>query len=355
MPTAPPATDNPTATAGDWALASRSPLTLRTLVETLGATPLEPITILAGGRHHRVHLKLEAHNPAGSIKDRTALALVQDLERRGALRPAGHLIESTSGNLGVALALVCRAYGYRFTAVVDGRATAENVSRMAALGAIIEVVDDTGPGQNHLAARLDRVAALCRADPDLVWVNQYGNPANPEVHERTTAPEILRQAGGRLDAVFVAVSTCGTLAGLGRHLRRASPSTRIVAVDAAGSEIFGGPPGPRRLVGIGAGRRPDFAIDGLYDEVVTVDDETALAVCRDLEAGCGLRVGGSSGAAVAACARHVAAVPDAGRVVCVCPDGGDNYASTIGCDDWIRAQGLDLDRARARLGAVFAP
>ena len=95
----------------------------------------------------------------------------------------------------MALALVCRAYGYRFTAVVDGRATAENVSRMAALGAIIEVVDDTGRGQNHLAARLDRVAALCRADPDLVWVNQYGNPANPEVHERTTAPEILRQAG----------------------------------------------------------------------------------------------------------------------------------------------------------------
>lgn len=339
----------------DWPLAAQSPMTLRTMVESIGATPVEPISMWSAGRRHVVHLKLEGHNPAGSIKDRTAWSLVRDLERRGSLGPGGHVVESTSGNLGVALALVCRAYGYAFTAVVDSRVTPENRARMSALGARVEVADDPGPGGNHLSARLAGVEALRRSDPGLVWANQYANPANPAVHADTTAPEILRQMDGRLDAVFLAVSTCGTLAGIGRHLRRASPRTRIVAVDAVGSEIFGGRPGPRHLVGIGAGRRPEFAIDGLYDDVVEVDDETAFAVCRDLEASCGVRVGGSSGAVVAACARYLAAADELRRIVCVCADTGGNYASTIGDDAWLDRKGLDLGRARSRLSARFSP
>jgi 2,3-diaminopropionate biosynthesis protein SbnA len=335
------------------ALGALSPRSLRSMLDTIGATPLSPLWMRTQGRRRRVGLKLEGHNLTGSIKDRTALSLVRGLLARGRLAPGSTIVESTSGNLGVALALICRALGHSFVAVVDPHATGENLAKMSALGAEVDMVGEPGHG-SFLASRLARVAELRALTPALVWANQYGDEANPSAHRTSTAPEILRQMDRRLDAVFVAVSTCGTLVGVSSFLRRFSPRTRVIAVDAVGSTVFGGTAAPRLLVGIGSSRRPDFAIEGLYDDVVRVDDETAFSACRQLDERCGLRVGGSSGAVVAACHRYLADAPELERVVCICPDTGDNYTSTIWDDGWLHGNGLDLARASARLDFGFS-
>lgn len=304
-----------------------------------GHTPIVPIALTIHGRTRTVHLKLEGANPCGSLKDRTAASLVDDLEQRGVLGNGSTLIESTSGNLGVALASIARRRGYRFVAVVDPKTTTENLARLRRLGARIELVDRADEAGGYLLSRLQRVRELC-ASSAFVWPDQYSNPANPRAHERGTAPELLEQLHGHLDAIFVPVSTGGTLAGIARFLRRESPATRIVAVDALGSVALGGHAGPRLLTGIGASRRSSFASVDLYDERVLVGDAEAFAFCRALAAETGIRVGGSSGATLAACAR-VLADADFERVVCLCADRGESYASTIYDDRWLTRHGFD--------------
>jgi N-(2-amino-2-carboxyethyl)-L-glutamate synthase len=306
----------------------------------IGATPMWPVTLLVGGRARVAHLKVEGENPCGSIKDRTALALVTSLERGGRLRSDSVLVESTSGNLGVALALIARARGYPFVAVVDPKTTAENLARMRALGATIEMVDAPDHTGGYLVSRLRRVAALCASSPRFVWTDQYSNPANPAAHYKGTGPEIRRQMPATVKAVFIPVSTGGTLAGIGRYLRETSPATEIVAVDARGSVIFGGQPGPRRLTGIGSSRASAFVGPRLYDDHILVGDEAAFTACRMLARATGIRVGGSSGAALAACAQYLGRHPDVREIVCVCPDHGDNYSTSIYSDAWLRRAGL---------------
>lgn len=310
------------------------------LLARIGGTPMRPLSLLVAGRPRIAHLKLEGENPCGSIKDRTALALVTDLERRGRLRPDSVLIESTSGNLGVALAFVGLARGYPFVAVVDPKTTAENLARMRALGATIEMVDAPDHAGGYLENRLRRLADLCASSPRYVWTDQYSNPANPLAHYEGTGPEISRRMPAGVEAVFLPVSTGGTLAGVGRHLREASPATRVIAVDARGSAIFGGPPGPRRLTGIGSSRRSRFVSHSLYDEHILVGDEAAFAACRALARATGILVGGSSGAVLAACACYLHDHPEAREVVCVCPDHGHNYATSIYSDEWLRRAGV---------------
>jgi 2,3-diaminopropionate biosynthesis protein SbnA len=304
------------------------------------------------GSEHAVHLKLEGVNPCGSLKYRTALSLVDDLEQRGALGRGSILIESTSGNLGVALASIARRRDYRFVAVVDPKTTPENLTRLRCLGARVELVDTPDEAGGYLLSRLQRVHELCSRSEAFVWPDQYSNPANPRAHEHGTAPELLEQLHGELDAIFVPVSTGGTLAGIGRFLRRESPATRIVAVDALGSVALGGRPGPRLLTGIGAGRLSSFASTDLYDERLFVGDLDAFASCRALVAGTGIRVGGSSGATLAACVRVLAAEPYLEHVVCLCADRGENYLSTIYDDRWLARHGIDP--RRLALGPVEA-
>lgn len=306
-----------------------------------GRTPLAQIVLTIRGRKHVVHLKLEGANPYGSLKDRTAASLLEDLEQRGLLRAGSVIVESTSGNLGVALAALAAARGYRFLAVVDPKTTPENLARLHRLGAQIELVQTPDENGGYLLSRLERVAELCASSQRFVWPDQYTNPANPRAHERGTAPELFEQLHGDLDAVLVPVSTGGTLAGIGRYLRRESPATRIVAVDAAGSTALGGSPGPRLLTGIGASRRSSFLTADLYDERILVSDAEAFACCRALAAATGIRTGGSSGAALAACTRLLAAQPDLDRVACLCPDRGDSYTSTIYDDGWLARHGID--------------
>jgi N-(2-amino-2-carboxyethyl)-L-glutamate synthase len=304
-----------------------------------GDTPIARIALTIRGRTRTVHLKLEGANPCGSLKDRTAASLVDDLERRGLLHHGSVLVESTSGNLGVALAWIARRRGYRFVAVVDPKATPENLIRLRRLGARIELVETPDEAGGYLLSRLQRVRELCASSDALVWPDQYSNPANPRAHEQGTAPELLEQLHGRLDAIFVPVSTGGTLAGIARFLRRESPDTRIVAVDALGSVALGGRAGRRLLTGIGASRRSSFASVDLYDERVLVGDTEAFSVCRTLAAQTGIHVGGSSGATLAACARLLAD-SDIGRIVCLCADRGESYASTIYDDGWLTRHGI---------------
>jgi len=315
-----------------------------------GNTPLARITLRIGDREHPVELKLEGANPCGSLKDRTAARLVDDLERRGVLGPGSTLVESTSGNLGVALAWIARRRGYRFVAVIDPKTTPENVRRMRMLGAHLERVEAPDEAGCYLRLRLERVRDLLASSAALVWPDQYSNPAGPRAHELGTGPELLEQLRGGLDAVFVPVSTGGTLAGLAAFLRRESPGTRIVAVDAAGSVALGGRPGRRLLTGIGAGRRSSFVTDDLYDDRIVITDAEAFAFCRALAAATGIRVGGSSGAALAACGRTLGADPALGRVVCLCPDRGEAYASTIYDDGWLASH--DIDPGALRLGCA---
>jgi 2,3-diaminopropionate biosynthesis protein SbnA len=311
------------------------------VLASIGDTPIQAVALLIEGRWRTVHLKLEGHNPLGSIKDRTALALVTDLERRGRLAADSVLVESTSGNLGVALAFIAWARRHPFVAVVDPKVTSENLARMQGFGAVIVMVSTADEAGCYLESRLQRVSELCAASPRFVWTDQYSNPANPRIHYLGTGPEIYRQMDGRVDAIFVPVSTGGTLSGVGRFFREASPSTRIVGVDALGSVVFGGRPGHRRLTGIGSSRPSRFVEAGLYDEHMLVDDESAFALCRMLASQTGIRVGGSSGAVLSACARHLRTHPRSETVVCVCPDDGDHYAMTIFNDDWLKDQGLN--------------
>jgi 2,3-diaminopropionate biosynthesis protein SbnA len=308
-----------------------------------GLTPLAKIVLTLAGSDRLVHLKLEGANPHGSLKDRTAVSLVDDLERRGLLQRGSIIVESTSGNLGVALAAVARGRGYRFLAVVDPKTTPENLDRLRRLGARIELVQTPDEAGGYLLSRLERVGELCASSSRLVWPDQYTNPANPRAHEHGTGPELLEQLDSDLDLVLVPVSTGGTLAGIARFLRRESPATRIVAVDALGSIALGGRPGPRLLTGIGASRRSSFVSADLYDDRVLVADADAFAFCHALAACTGIRVGGSSGAALAACARLLANEAELGRVACLCPDRGDSYESTIYDDGWLRRHGIDPD------------
>ncbi|GCE49820.1 cysteine synthase A [Thermosporothrix hazakensis] len=314
------------------------------LARKLGNTRMEAIRVLLHGRPRTIHLKLEADNPTGSVKDRTAWGLLQTLERRGRLQPGSCLVESTSGNLGVALAFLCRLRGYSFIAVVDPKTTPENVSRMQALGAEVDMVRQPDEHGGYLLSRLARIREYCERSAHYVWPNQYANAANPLVHRQMTGPEIYRQMQGKVDAIFLAVSTGGTLAGIAEYFREVSPRTRIIAVDAYGSVVFGTPAAPRKLTGIGASQPSRFLRREHYDEYLLVTDREAFSVCRSLAASVQIQVGGSSGAVLAACLRYLEQHSELERVVCLCPDGGANYTSSIYQDAWLQENGIELDK-----------
>ena len=319
-------------------------------VAQIGNTPIRQIRLLIGGKSRNVYLKLEGDNLGGSIKDRTALSLLRSLEKTGQLSTGVRLIESSSGNLAISLAMLARDCGYQFTAVVDPKVTAENMRRLYDLGAetkMVETPDETG---GYLLTRLALVREMLAEDPRLLWTNQYSNVANPEAHYSGTAPEIFLQMEHRVDAVFVAVSTGGTLAGIGRYFREVSPDTRIIAVDARGSMALGGSPGVRKLTGIGSSQRSLFVTPGLYDELIYVEDYEAFAFCWSVDAAIGIKVGGSSGACLAACARYLQSQRKIERAVCICADRGEHYASSIFSNSWMAQNGLEI--SRQHLGSV---
>jgi 2,3-diaminopropionate biosynthesis protein SbnA len=306
---------------------------------TTAATPIVDVALDVGGVRRIVGLKLEGFNSGGSIKARTAASLVESLESQGLLRPDDTLVESTSGNLGVALALICAERGYAFVAVVDPKIDPSVIDRMRAANAEIVMVDEPDDGGGYLLTRLAEVRKLM-AQRHMVWSNQYENVANPAAHFNGTGPELLAQRPD-LDAVFIATSTGGTLAGVSRYLRTTRPHATVVAVDVHGSQTFGSEPARRLLNGIGSSQPSSFLTPADYDRVVFVGDREAIAACHALEADTQISVGGSSGAALAACARVLAEAPDLHRPVCICPDDGANYRNTIFSPRWLAAHDVD--------------
>ncbi|HEU5471248.1 MAG TPA: cysteine synthase family protein [Actinophytocola sp.] len=294
----------------------------------IGDTPLRPIRVRFGDRSVRLWLKLESANPFGSIKARTADALLATLEATGELRPGRRVVESTSGNLGVALAGLCSARGYRCTLVVEPSTPAASIEEMTGYGADVVTVADV-PGGRTLDARLRAVREILARDSRAVWTNQYENPANPGVHESNTAAELAKAApDGGFDAVAVSVSTGGTLAGIARYFRDHQPGTRMVAVDAVGSAALGGVPAdrPLKLAGFGSARISTFVDDGHWDHLVRLRDADAIAACATIHERTGVSLGGSAGATVLAATVRAMLDPDLRELACVCPDAGEKYA-----------------------------
>lgn len=302
------------------------------LLECVGSTPLVRLARLFP--REEVLAKLELLNPAGSVKDRPARFMVEAGLRDGTLAQDVHLVESSSGNLGVALATVARAHGLPFTCVVDPRITPANLRLLRALGADISMVVEPDESGGYLGARIRRVRELVAAIPGAVWVNQYANARNWQAHYHQTAREILAALDGPVEHLVAAVSTTGTLLGLARRLRLAFPRLRVIAVDAVGSVVFGGPAGPRELPGLGAARVPELLRADEVDEVVAVRDAEAVDGCRRLAAMEGIVAGGSSGAVVAALQRLRGGWRPGTRVVTLLPDRGDRYVETVYDDRW---------------------
>jgi N-(2-amino-2-carboxyethyl)-L-glutamate synthase len=287
------------------------------------------------------YLKLEGLNPAGSIKLKTARALVQSLEDDDLIGPGSALIESTSGNLGIALAIVCAARRYPITLVTDTNANAGSVKMMRALGAEVVVVRDRDRNGGFLHTRIDYVRRRLAENPKLVWLNQYANRANAAAHRDETATEVLAGFGAP-DWLFVGAGTTGTLMGCVERFRDI-PATAVVAVDAVGSVTFGGAPAPRRIPGLGTSRRPEiFRDDGSFHKVLVAEPDT-IRVCRRVARDYGLLVGGSTGTVLAAVEAFGERIAPDSIALAISPDLGDRYLDTIYSDEWIiKNFGADL-------------
>jgi len=290
----------------------------------VGNTPLVELRRLGENLGAEVVAKLEYLNPGGSVKDRIGVAMIEAAERDGLLEPGGTIVEPTSGNTGIALAMVCAARGYELVLTLPEGMSRERAKLLRAYGAEVHETPSLGG-----MAEAIRLAEDVVADRDGFMPQQFSNPANPEIHRQTTAEEIWRDLDGEVDALVTGVGTGGTITGVADVLKSRRPGFRAIAVEPATSAVLSGlAPGPHKIQGIGAGFVPEVLDRELIDEVITVDDETALAAARAAAEREGLLVGISAGAAFHA-ALEVAARPEmAGkRIVTIACDGGERYMS----------------------------
>ncbi|MEU2738743.1 2,3-diaminopropionate biosynthesis protein SbnA [Streptomyces sp. NPDC007095] len=284
---------------------------------------------------HPLFLKCEGFNFAGSIKLKAAAEMVEAAERDGLLTAGSVLVESSSGNLGVALSMIAAAKGYQFLCVTDSRCNLATRLMMEALGGQVHVITEPDPVGGFLGARIDHVRALCASDDRHVWLNQYTNPHNGMAHYRRTAPAIARQFPD-LDVLFVGAGTTGTLMGCARYFREWHRPVHIVAVDSVGSVTFGGGAGRRMIPGLGASRRPPMLDESYVDDVVRVAETDTIRACHRL-AGRGFLFGGSTGTVVSGAmdwlARHEGRELTA---VAIAPDLGERYLETIYQTNWVQ-------------------
>lgn len=307
------------------------------IMECIGGTPLVRLRRLfpTGAE---VYAKLELLNPGGSVKDRPARYIIERGIRDGTIAPGSTVIESSSGNFGIALAMAARIYELDFVCVVDPRIAPLNLRILHQLGARVEMVTRPDPYGGYLHTRLERVQELLAEIPGAYWIDQYANEMNSRCHYDGIGTEVVEALGDRQIDVFVAaVSTTATLMGASRRIRDAWPAVRTIAVDAAGSVIFGTPSGKRDLPGIGSSRRPELLVEEEVDDVIFVDDYDSARGCRELLRGEGILAGGSSGAVVAAVQRLVPELPKGSRVVTLLPDRGERYMDLVYDDAWVEA------------------
>jgi N-(2-amino-2-carboxyethyl)-L-glutamate synthase len=284
---------------------------------------------------HSLFLKVEGLNFAGSVKLKAASGMVAAAEREGRLRPGSVIVESSSGNLGVALSMIAASKGYGFLCVTDPRCNLQTRLLMEALGTEVHVVTEPDPVRGLLGARMDYVRARCAADPRCVWLNQYENENNWQAHYRQTAPAIDRQFP-ELDVLFVGAGTTGTLMGCARWFREHRPSVHIVAVDVVGSVSFGGPSSPRAIPGLGMAVRPPLLEESYVDEVVMVEEADTIRTCHRL-ARRGFLFGGSTGTVVSGATSWLARNGrDDLTAVTIAPDLGERYLDTVYQPNWVQ-------------------
>lgn len=298
------------------------------LTDLIGNTPLLELSNFNNKKAvgATIIAKLEYFNPGGSVKDRIALAMIEDAEKQGILKPGSLIIEPTSGNTGVGLALVAAAKGYQLTLTMPETMSIERRNLLKALGANIVLT----PVAAGMQGAIDKAEALRNENPGSVILQQFENPANPATHKRTTAEEIWRDTDGQIDIFVAGVGTGGTISGTGARLKELNPNIRIVAVEPAGSPVLsGGKPGPHKLQGIGAGFIPKTYDAKVVDQVIPVENDDAIRTSRELAQTEGLLVGISAGAATFA-ATQLAAQPEnkGKRIVVLLPDTGERYLST---------------------------
>src|SRR5213080_1801138 len=306
------------------------------ILSTIGHTPLVRLTRVFPDCPFRLFAKLEGFNPGGSAKDRPAVHILREAMRTGEVQPWTTVIESSSGNLGIGLAQACRYLGLRFICVVDPKTTAQNIRILRAYGAEIDLVSKPDPVTGEfLHARINCVQTLLQTIEDSVWTNQYANLSNAEAHYRTTMDEIATELDGKVDCLFVATGTCGTLRGCAEYVRDHHLGTKIFAVDAHGSVIFGGQAAKRLIPGHGAARRPELFRTDLADECVRVTDLDCVVGCRRLVRSEAILAGGSSGAVIMAVEHVKERIPRGATCALIFHDRGERYLDTVYSDEWV--------------------
>ena len=297
------------------------------ITSTFGNTPLVKLNHVTEGLDATVLVKLESFNPASSVKDRIGIAIVDAAEASGELKPGGTIVEATSGNTGIALAFVGAARGYNVVLTMPETMSRERRALLRAYGAELILT----PGSLGMKGAVQKAEDIAKERPGSILARQFANPANPEIHRRTTAVEIWDDTDGAVDIVVAGIGTGGTITGVGQVLKERKPGVQIIGVEPAESPILnGGTPGPHKIQGIGANFVPEILDTGIYDEVIDVNAETAVTWARRAAAEEGLLVGLSSGAALKAAVDVAQRAENAGKtIVVIIPSFGERYLSTI--------------------------
>lgn len=298
-------------------------------LELIGGTPLLKLNRYSkkvGATDTTILAKLEYLNPAGSVKDRIALAMIEDAEQQGILKPGATIIEPTSGNTGIGLAAVATAKGYRAILTLPDTMSVERRNLLKAYGAELVLTE----GAKGMKGAIAKAEELKKEIPDAVILGQFVNPANPAVHKATTGPEIWEQTDGKIDIFVAGIGTGGTITGVGEYLKEKNPDIKIIAVEPASSPVLSkGTPGAHKIQGIGAGFVPEVLNTKIYDEVIAIENDDAFAEGRNFAVSEGVLVGISSGAALKAATILAARPENKGKtIVVLLPDSGDRYLST---------------------------
>ena len=309
------------------------------ILQAVGRTPLVKLRRISEGVPPAVCAKVEAMNPGGSTKDRVAVAMIADAERRGWLRPGGTIIEATAGNTGVGLAMVAAVKGYRCIFVLPDKMSNEKISLLKAYGAEV-VITPTGVAPDAPESYNGVADRLAREVPGAWRPNQFTNLSNPEVHYRTTGPEVWEQTDGKVTVLVGGVGTGGTLSGVGRYLKERNPEIKVIGADPEGSVLSGGSPHGWKVEGIGEDFVPKTFNSQLVDDWVRVSDAESFHTAREMARREGILVGGSCGTAVAAALRYARRLTPDDLVVVICPDTGRNYLSKFFDPQWLAANHL---------------